>query len=39
MLPHRSPNFPALIVRALSPGESRLTTAVSMAPVPDDVRT
>jgi hypothetical protein len=38
MLPHRSPNLPALRVRTLSPGLRRLTTAASMAPEPDEVR-
>src|SRR6185295_7679613 len=37
-LVHRSPNFPPLIVRALSPGERKLETAPSMPPVPDAAR-
>jgi hypothetical protein len=36
--PQRSPNLPALRVRTLSPGDRVFTTAVSMAPVPDEVR-
>ena len=31
----RSPNLPQLAMSTLSPGEQRLTTADSMAPVPD----
>src|SRR4029077_4132936 len=34
-LVHRSPNFPPLMVRALSPGERKLDTEPSIPPVPE----
>ena len=35
----RSPKLPIVTPRTRSPGESVLTTAASIAPVPEDVRT
>ena len=39
ILRKRSPKLPMVTPRTRSPGESVLTTAASIAPVPDDVRT
>ena len=38
ILTQRSPNFPVTMARAASFGDSRLDTAASIAPVPEDVQ-
>ena len=38
MLPHRAAKWPALRTSALPPGGTALTTAASIAPVPEAVR-